>query len=220
MINPINITFISDTHNRQSAILPMTKGDIICHTGDISALSNEPSNYYDFLYWFTSLPFKHKVFIAGNHDRLLEEKHPEIMHLIQELGIHYLENESIILEGVKIYGSPLTPRFGRWYFIKDRNDLKSDWDKIPEDTQVLLTHGPPFGVGDLCNSRQVVGCKYLLDKVLSLPKLKYHAFGHVHEGRGLYYLTELGIDTIFVNCSIMNGAYMPIHQPYRFYINV
>lgn len=208
---------MSDSHSHHKSLY-IAPGDFICHSGDISGSGNI-FEYLSFIEWFSSLNFKHKIFIGGNHDRLLAERDPEVMQAIKDSGVHYLENEAISLEGINFYGSPLTPRFGRWDFMKKREDLKEDWDNIPENTNVLLTHGPPFGVGDVCNSREVVGCKHLLDKVLTLPKLSFHSFGHVHEGRGLYYLRELGLKTTFVNSSIMNASFVPCHSPYTFYIN-
>jgi len=111
----------------------------------------------------------------------------------------YLEDSSIQIEGYNIYGSPYTPEFCNWGFNVERGELlKKRWEKIPSNTDILITHGPPLGIGDITTEGIHVGCTDLLHRVEELePKL--HVFGHIHEAYGLYQLNNK--KTIFANAS-------------------
>ena len=103
----------------------------------------------------------------------------------------YLEDESLHLLGIKFYGSPWQPRFSNSAFNLTRgSELRSVWDKIPSDTEVLITHSPPLGVLDLCRKHTAdggtrpagrCGCEDLLRQVVGRVRPRYQIFGHVHE---------------------------------------
>ena len=179
MLKP-RITFISDTHNNHEQ-LELLPGNILVHCGDFSNRGTL-REITAFNTWLGRQPFEHKVIIAGNHDLLFEENNTLARSLIT--NAHYLEDSGIILEGIKFWGSPVTPWFFNWAFNRLRGEeIKKHWDMIPDDTNILITHGPPFEIKDYAHGEHL-GCEDLLDKVFSLSSLKTHAFGHIHEGAG------------------------------------
>jgi len=204
------ICFISDTHGlHRSMQYSVPKCDILAHTGDVSNVG-EYSDVVRFLDWFIDQPAKHHVYIAGNHDWLFQIGKEKRQDAIDRYPlIHYLESSSVTLEGLKIYGDPHQPEFCNWAFNLPRGKkLKEKWDKIPEDTDVLLTHGPPMGILDEAPRGGRVGCVDLLDRVYQVnPKI--HAFGHIH----CEYGKEQKGSTLFVNSSICNESYQPINEP-------
>ena len=129
--------------------------DIAIFSGDCSNPQNTLENSFEvltFLKWFGHLPIKYKVFVAGNHDVSVERR----MILKEDFtnnGIIHLWDEEVIIEGVKVYGSPYTPSFSvGWAFNKDRGKLHKVWQGVPKDTDILVAHGPPKGVLDLSYS--------------------------------------------------------------------
>ena len=188
------LTLLSDTHGLHRELSQAVgSGDLIIHAGDITEYGTA-EELEDFTDWFSGLPFKTKVFIAGNHDLVLEEG-AGLAHRRAKLppGTHYLENETLTLGGLKIWGSPCSPYFMGMAFNKRRGEeIRQVWQKIPQDTDILVTHTPPFGVLD-----GGLGCEELSDRLLKV-KPKMHVFGHVH---GEYGLQESG-KTKFINAAL------------------
>lgn len=198
---------ISDTHGQHRS-LKLPKGDIIIHAGDISKRGH-PIEMEDFLDWFSNLKFKHKLFIAGNHDFFLEQAHPRIIEQMIPKGVVYLNDSSCEIDGLMLWGSPITPWFNNWAFNRSRGaEIKQHWDLIPDDTDVLITHGPPFGILDETVYSKRTGCEELLLKVYQI-KPKLHVFGHIHEDYGQHTKDE----TIFLNASVLDDHYQLMHQP-------
>jgi predicted phosphohydrolase len=222
------IVCISDTHSlhdRMSNELP--EGDILIHSGDCTNAGRE-TDVSDFIQWFKNIEgFKYKIFIAGNHDFAFENEPSWLNNYINpekliESNVTYLEDESIEIiseeftRPIKIYGSPWQPEFYNWAFNLPRNGevLKSRWDDIPNDTDILITHGPPHGIRDFVVDRSgtlQVGCELLRERVNTLKPL-LHVFGHIHGAYGAAYINE----TAFVNASICNERYEPINKPLVF----
>jgi predicted phosphohydrolase len=197
----MRIVLISDTHNRHDGI-QLPEGDILIHSGDFSGRGLE-REVIDFLHWFGKQPHRHKVLIAGNHD-FLAEKNPGLFASLIPEGVTYLNDSGAVIEGLKIWGSPIQPWFYDWAFNRQRGaDIARHWELIPADTDILVTHGPPFGILDKVENGPHVGCEELLKKIESVqPRL--HVFGHIHEGHG-----ELQVGkTKFVNASVLNAKYM------------
>jgi len=167
--------------------------------------------FNQFTQWFSKLQYKYKIFIAGNHDFGFEKirKSNEIGISIPH-GVIYLEDEMVEIEGLKIYGSPWQPEFHNWAFNLPRNgdQIKFKWDSIPDDTDILITHGPPFECLDITPTNQRVGCELLKIRLDDL-KPKLHVFGHIHDSYGIKYTS----DTLSVNASICNERYQPINKP-------
>ena len=184
----MNIWHISDTHKRHAFLTVPKDIDTVIFSGDCSDNRSPYINEYEvmnFLQWFSSIPITNKVMIAGNHDTSIE------MGLINKskieaMGITYLHNESTTIDGLKIWGSPYVPKYGDWAFMKPRDQMKSIWKLIPEDSDIVVTHGPAFGVLDLCDVKQGEseshGCKALSERI-SYVKPKAHLFGHIHNSR-------------------------------------
>ena len=192
----MKLIFISDTHTKHSKLF-IPPCDILFCCGDIS-FTGERFEVVNFASWFNEQPARYKIFIPGNHEVALEKYLPESKLWLTEScpDIKILLHESITIEGIKIFGSPYTPIFQDWAFMRSNSDRERLWKQIPEDTEILITHGPAFGVLDnfLTNYtddnkfvptyRKYIGCKYLSSKINLLPNLKIHAFGHCHAGYG------------------------------------
>ena len=191
---------ISDTHCRHRS-LRIPKGDVLLHAGDIS-LRGDRREIVDFLDWFGKLPHPHKIFIAGNHDFFFErEKASAIKKLLPD-SVQYLKEETIDINGIKIWGSPYTPWFFKWAFNKRRGvALAEHWKNIPSDADVLLTHGPAYGILDVVIGEQNAGDKDLLKKLLEV-KPKVHICGHIHESHGM--VRRHGIR--FINACVLNES--------------
>jgi Icc-related predicted phosphoesterase len=189
----MNITCISDTHNHHSQLDIKNGGCILIHAGDLTEYGTL-EELEDFFKWFGKQNFEHKICIAGNHDLSLENISNKLLKQLIPKEVHYLENNTIKIEGLKIWGSPCTPYFLGMAFNKRRGEeLKKHWSKIPKDTDILVTHTPPYGILD-----QNLGCESLLERI-EIIKPKLHVFGHIHENRGIYQHPTW--QTTFVNAS-------------------
>lgn len=206
------IVFISDTHNYHDEV-KLPEGDILIHSGDFSGRGH-PAEVFNFFSWLSiqSLKFKHIVFIAGNHDKSFEYKSPWVLKALEQLptNVHYLEDSEIIIDGIKFYGSPWQPEFFNWAFNLPRGQaIEEKWDMIPQDTDILITHGPPMYMLDYTLRDMInVGCLDLYNKVLQV-KPKIHVFGHIHEGYGYKEVDN----TLFINASTCTLLYRPINLP-------
>lgn len=180
----MRIVAMSDTHMRHDDLV-VPDGDVLVHAGDMTRTGSldQLAACTDFL---RQCPHRHKIVIAGNHERCLE-KHPhEARALLASLT--YLQDDEVVIEGVKFYGTPWQPAFHSWAFNLPRGkDLAEQWARIPNDTDVLVTHGPPMGIGDVVEYEDHAGCADLLHRVLTV-KPKLHMFGHIHGNRGQWTL--------------------------------
>jgi len=211
----MKIVFISDTHTLHGQMLEeIPEGDVLVHCGDVSSrgVGSEIDNFF---FWFSSLPHKHKIFIAGNHDfgfQYRDHVLQKTLESLKEQNIYYLEDSGIEIDRVKFWGSPWTPPFYNWAFMLNEDEIKEKWEIIPRDTNVLITHGPPKGILDLVTYDQVnVGCPSLMEEVMKLKDLKAHAFGHIHEEYGTKKLDKTG--PIFINASTCTLSYKPWNKP-------
>ena len=224
----MKVTLISDTHSKHrqlSSDLP--GGDLLIHAGDFMNSGYSSYEAEEFFNWFDKIDtYDTKVLIAGNHDRLMEND-PEWASgiLTGYKTIEYLQDEDLVLyydghngdfpeDNVRIYGSPWQPEFNNWAFNLPRNgeEMKARWDAIPTDTDILVTHGPPFGYHDIPGGDNIrVGCEMLRYRVDEI-KPKIHVFGHVHGGCGYYYNGH----THFFNASVLNERYNYTNKPFHF----
>jgi Icc-related predicted phosphoesterase len=137
-----------------------------------------------FIDWFSKLDIQYKIFVAGNHDTSIE-RGLVTMGDFWNKGITYLEDDGVTIEGIKIWGSPCTPTFGQWSFMKSRETINRIWQHIPDDTDILIVHGPPKGILDCSYSRDGVyercGCNALKKHVLNRIQPKLMCFGHIHD---------------------------------------
>lgn len=224
----VKLIFISDTHSLHEGMLynlnKLTDPDqtnILIHCGDLTNVGREYETK-DFVRWFERLQgFNLKIFIAGNHDFSFEKKPDYLSELIdkEELlksNVVYLEDESyeyLIPEfnkPLKFYGSPWQPEFYDWAFNLPRNGngLNDKWNNIPSDVDVLITHGPSYGILDKTPDNLNVGCELLRMRVLELKPF-IHSFGHIHNSRGF----EMYNRTLCINAAICTEQYRPINKP-------
>jgi Icc-related predicted phosphoesterase len=198
----MRIVCISDTHGWHRD-LAVPDGDLLVHAGDITR-KGELDTVADFERWLGELPHRHKVVICGNHDFAFQEQPPAARGLITNAV--YLEDSAVTIGGLTVYGSPWQPWFGGWGFNLERGPaLAAVWAKIPDHTDILITHGPPAGILDRTNRGELVGCRDLFDRVMEVrPRL--HVFGHIHEAAGR--LDAEGIT--FVNASVYRDVGGPV----------
>ncbi|MEM6995386.1 MAG: metallophosphatase domain-containing protein [Myxococcota bacterium] len=202
----MHVVCISDTHTRH-ARLTVPPCDLLIHAGDLCRKGSD-AELDAFVEWFAAQPATDKVFIAGNEDACCE-RNPERVHdVAAAAGVTYLDEEEIVIQGLRIYGSPVTPKFFNMAFNRERGpEIRRHWDAIPEGIDILITHGPPQGILDRIVLGRHVGCADLLERVHAVrPRL--HVFGHIHEARGK--ATLPGLRTQFVNAA--NARLLPIAQ--------
>jgi Icc-related predicted phosphoesterase len=214
----MKVICISDTHTRHKH-LKVPDGDLLIHAGDITA-RGDVWQIRKFNKWLGTLPHKHKIVICGNHDLSFQDCRCEDARAALTNCI-YLEDEAVDVEGLVVYGSPWQPWYHDWAFNIRRQgpELAKKWAQIPEETNILITHGPPFGILDWVKRMHPktdplpgvprVGCQALAGRVKELKELKLHVFGHVHESYG--YTTQNGVH--FVNASSCTLNYKPINLP-------
>ncbi|CAE6437218.1 unnamed protein product [Rhizoctonia solani] len=215
---------VSDTHKKT---IPLVDGDILIHAGDFTTFSN---GYKAALDWIKELRHPQKVLIAGNHEYNLDLKcRSEIYgrggsQMAAELdedrrmltdqsatdaNLTYLEVSSADIPGESgkkwsIHGSPYTPEYGTMGFSYPRSVENTMWSNVPQSTEILVTHGPPFGILDLARyGKSHVGCPGLSHTVLHrLPHVRLHVYGHIHESRGVeIHQGSAGQDIVFVNAA-------------------
>ena len=232
----MRLILISDTHTHHKNMkynvndyIDKNNYNVLIHSGDVSGRGYQ-HEVTDFINWYQNLKgFDMKIFISGNHDFCFEninQPHHKgdydwLSHLLNEENLSqtdcvYLEDSSVILETpelsrpIKFYGSPWQPEFHNWAFNLPRNgeELEKKWLNIPDDTDVLITHSPPYGIGDYTLSNMRVGCELLVSRIENL-NLLVHTYGHIHESYGISVKNK----TIHINSSICNAKYQPVNEP-------
>ena len=213
----MKLVLLSDTHNLHDQV-PKIECDVLVHAGDLT-VNGTMREIQKAGEWIRNYPAEFKVAIAGNHDFNFESKRQEAEAALCDFNksVIYLQDSSVMLNGVKFYGSPWTPWFYDFAFNAWRGpEIKKHWDKIPDDTDVLITHGPAFGILDPVigntpglEEKGHAGCKDLLARILAV-KPKIHVFGHLHEGRG----DEWFNGTTYYNATVVDEKYKVVYDPY------
>ena len=238
----MRITHISDTHNKHNQLNGLLPGgDLLIHSGDISSLGRQ-SEVERFVKWFNSIDnYANKIFIAGNHDMSFDSeqllvnklKHfdgvsdsdefvsigkPQWLEVLLasdlNQNVFYLENSFVMLDDIKIWGSPITPTFGYgWGFNVNRGyDINQIWNRIPNDTDIVITHGPIHSYCDRTSRGGLnVGCEQLYHR-LNEVKPQLHFSGHIHEAYG-YRATDWGYAFNGCNCDL---SYLVNNKPMTF----
>lgn len=203
----MKIVCISDTHSKYREMQhPIPDGDILIHAGDLVRYGTI-EELQDFIDWYSKLPYRYKIFIGGNHDGGLEHQFNEIC--IPD-NLIYLENTLIEIEGIKIWGSPVSPPYRSFGFMWDETRREQLYQTVP-DCDILVNHSPPFGTLDRVAEGYHVGCKYLA-RAIERVQPKIVICGHIHEEYG----TLFKDNTLYVNPSIMTKLYQPINAPIAF----
>jgi len=191
----MRIVLISDTHGLHHQ-LDVPNGDLLIHAGDFTCYSKPPSIISGFNAWLGSLPHRHKILTCGDHEFWLEEPRNRGAITIAILLI----DSGVEVDGVWIWGSPTTPLYGGAFGISRAADRKRHWSQIPQGLDILITHGPPFGVLDCApHSEAHGGCPELREAVLR-AKPRVHIFGHIHAGFGTVNTPQ----TTFINVSLFD----------------
>jgi Icc-related predicted phosphoesterase len=223
----MKVTLISDTHTRHRHLgEDLPGGDLLIHAGDFMNSGYSPYEAEEFFNWLDKINnYDFKVFIAGNHDRWMENESETARGILTgHKTIEYLQDDWMIVgdgdphdpntKTAKIYGSPWQPEFFNWAFNLPRNgeEMKARWDAIPDDTDILVTHGPPHGYLDVPGGQSIrVGCEMLRSRVDEL-KPKIHVFGHIHGSHGYYYNGH----THFFNAAVLDERYNYTNKPFTF----
>ena len=203
----MKIICISDTHGYHNQ-LQLPEGDVLVHAGDVSGRGHK-KQIRQFLKWFAAQDFEHKIFIAGNHDFYFEQAPADEIADIIPPGVTYLNDSGTNINGINFWGSPVQPWFFDWAFNRQRGpEIDLHWDLIPSTTDILITHGPPFGILDKTIHGVEVGCERLLKKI-ELIKPRYSIFGHIHEGYGM----RKKKGTHFINASSLDVGYQVVNAP-------
>jgi Icc-related predicted phosphoesterase len=205
----VKIWHISDTHTYEDQLTVPEGIDMVIFSGDAGNNRSPYTNEHEvrtFLLWFSSLDIKYKVMIAGNHDSSIEAKLITKRQLDKDYGIIYLEDSSVEIEGLKLWGSPWTPDFGHWSFNRKRDKLHKLWSSIPDDTDIVITHGPPKGILDLSMDRagnlEFCGCSAFSKRLVELQPV-LSLFGHIHNFKGH---TNAGVTKLSKNKTIYSNG--------------
>lgn len=207
-MNNIKIKILSDTHRSHTEYTKkVTDCDLIIHCGDAGCYDEQ--TYETFKRWAIAVAKKTTfgmIFIPGNHDQYIAENLEYVKEDFIGTNVCILINEGIEIGSLKIWGSPCSATYGDTFtsFTAGENYLAKIWSKIPDGLDILITHSPPQGFLD-----RWLGSPSLSQRILSV-KPKLHAFGHIHEERGI----ERSEDTVFVNASAVGsfdtGPFDPI----------
>lgn len=209
----MKIVAISDVHGKWNKIKDIPECDVLISAGDYS-FRGEEHMVKDFHKWLSKQKAKHVISVQGNHELWVESNFEAAKAVAEKAcpGVHFIgDHGTVVIDGVKFHGSAYTPWFHNWAWNKQRGiELAQEWAKIPEDTNVLITHGPVAGILDLVlhvdgSPKERVGCHDLLAKIVTLDQLKYHICGHIHSGYGEYNFHGKK----FINASICDEMYMP-----------
>ena len=183
----MRIVAVADTHLFHEAGYAVPAGDVFVHAGDLCR-RGDLDELAVAARWIAGLPHRHKVVVAGNHDWAFAR--PDQAAAARRLlgAAAYLEDDGVVIDGVRFWGSPWQPEFHGWAFNLPRGaPLAAVWARIPAGVDVLITHGPPRGIGDHAgwDDARRAGCEALRARVAEVaPRL--HLFGHIHQDGGVW----------------------------------
>lgn len=207
----VRVCMLSDTHNKHGQV-QVPECDLLIHAGDSTSLGS-PGEVEAFLEWFDAQPATHKAYIYGNHEVGVGRDPAVRKRLAQQFpNLHYLEDSAVTLAGLKVYGSPYSAAFGYgWAFQVQRGpEARDHWAQIPDDTDILVTHGPALGFGDVVSfTGDRVGDLDLLERVTQV-KPKVFCSGHLHQQPQQVIVAG---PTTYVNASIVDDRYIVTNNP-------
>jgi Icc-related predicted phosphoesterase len=206
----MKVVCIADTHTMEDEIT-IPECDMLIHAGDFSYMGRWADEVEPFLEWFAVQPAKHKILICGNHEVMMSKAPGLLVMKCKELGIEFLRNEHTIKAERMIFGSPYSVKFGNWAYGLPDDELQDIWNMINPLTEILVIHGPPFGILDkTINGNIHVGSKTLEQHIKTLPNVKLVVCGHIHEAKGI--LVKDGVT--YVNAAIAGfPRYQTLSQP-------
>lgn len=201
------IVAISDIHGSHDDIT-LPKGDILVVAGDFTNMGRD-NEIIGFNEWLGEQDFDDILVVPGNHDFLFQTHQALARQLLNNATV--LIDEEYTAHGIKFYGSPWTPEFYNWAFMKKRGDLHTMWELVPDDIDFLITHGPPAGILDKVAPGRYAGCQELTDELLRITP-KVHVFGHLHLEGGQQLLKN---GTMYANVAICDDQYNPTRKPFE-----
>ena len=211
----MQIVAISDTHENFYSPESMPPGDVLIHAGDFTNIGSI-SAIRRFAVWLDTISSKYNkiLVIAGNHDVSFERNSREAKWTLHNYGpanLCYLQDGQFDFQDKKFYGSPWQPEFGcNWAFNLPRGEqLAQKWSKVPENTDILITHGPPFGILDPGRGEDNVGCKDLAIAVTEVIRPRLHIFGHCHSGTGRIRKNS----TLYINAAACDESHKLVNPP-------
>jgi Icc-related predicted phosphoesterase len=202
----MNTLFISDTYGHHEALL-LPRGDMIVHAGDLTKHGTE-EEVKDFLQWFSHLNYKYRVFIAGRHDHFFEE-HPGKVARILPANVIYLQETGVEVGGINLWGSPFsTNHDGSAFGITHEHEIRDHWNKIPDDSDMVICRTPAYGIHDEDENGEHTGCKELMRKLVRVEP-GYFVCGNVNDTHRF----EYRYNTNFINASLLNQEYKVTYKP-------
>lgn len=220
----MKLAIISDTHQREKAF-DIPDADVLVHCGDFTMLG-ELEYVKRFGDWFFSLPHSKKILCAGNHDKSFETMLPAALEAFgfsgpndvpgstftaEKDGVIYLEDDEVTIDGIRFFGTPWTPTFGSgWVFNADSEKQSAVSAAIPSGIDVLISHGPPYGILDRTLEGDLTGSRALAYDVRSRVVPRVHCFGHIHEAYG--HIEQNGIH--YYNASLVDRMCRPANKPW------
>ncbi len=221
----MKISAVSDIHGELPHI---PSGDLLIVAGDLTA-TDKVSQYHVFFMWLDGLKFKKKIYIGGNHDRFLAQcansrDCADIIYSPECEKQEYLWDSGTEYNGVKIWGMPWNIAFSGQNplaaaFSINEEEMAEKCALIPDDTQILVTHSPPYGILDGSRNINRFGSRSLMKRIMELPKLRYHFFGHIHEGYGYNKVMRGDRSMHFFNCSHLDRYYEAMNKPHTMRID-
>lgn len=203
----MRLVCLADTHNKHEQLC-LPDGDVLIHAGDCTDGGSKQESKA-FLEWFSQQKHPHKILVPGNHDFYFE-KNENIPHIPSNINL--LIDKGITLNGIQFWGSPVTPGNSNWAFQRERGkQISKHWDMIPENTDVIISHTPPYGILDDVRNGIKMGCEELMAKIkIIAPTL--HLFGHIHHGAGSVKRNNIR----FMNATILDEQNRIMHSPVIF----
>ncbi len=203
----MRLVVISDTHGQHTQLGRLER-DVLIHCGDFcDGFRKDPRDVEAIDAWFAEQEFERILCVGGNHDFAVEGRVAQGRPVFENAV--WLLDETHVHRGVKFFGSPWVPHLQGWAFYISDEGMRAKWSLIPDDTDVLISHTPPYGIMDQPRSRRVhCGCPHLLERVEAV-KPRYHLFGHNHASAGVH---EAG-STTFVNASVVDRGFDVARDP-------
>lgn len=214
----MKIVAISDTHGMLDKVR-VPEGDVLIHCGDLLN-HGTAKEFFAEIHKLAELGrgYEHVLYCPGNHDFFVQENQYLAKETCLNMNITLLLDKEEVIDGVKFYGTPWTPIFYDWAFNAPPEKLTTLFSFIPEDTDILVTHGPAYGILDRTVFGENIGSQELLDRIKSLRKLNTHLFGHCHFSYGASHIKNDSQEYTAVNCASCGEDYKLTNFPFEFHM--
>lgn len=215
----MRIICISDNHE-QNLMTKWTwpEGHILVHAGDLTAMGGE-SKVLKMAKQLSRLRltmgYSRVLYVPGNHDKSFANERTTATNIMNAYGIDTLIDQYVVIDGLTFYGCPWiqlqpedTLKLHEDALAFSRLDCREHFDKIPVNTDVLITHQPPGGILDKTDNGESIGSSQLANRLRYLKTITY-IFGHNHSGHGICEI----LDRRFINAALCDEKYRPVYEP-------